>query len=216
MMRVILLGPPGAGKGTQAKDVSDKLGIPHISSGDIFRGEMKSGSELGKKLQTFVNAGQLVPDDLTTEIVVKRLAQADCRKGYLLDGFPRTLTQAESLDRELGKSGAKVDAVICLNLDGRVITERMGGRRVCPSCGASYHVATLKPKVDGVCDRCQAKLVQRDDDKPETVKQRLDVYAKSTAPLIEYYAKRGMLKNVDADGTPAEVRSRVFAGLGVE
>ncbi len=215
-MRVILLGPPGAGKGTQAKDVSDKLGIPHISSGDIFRAEMKSGSELGKKLQTYVNAGQLVPDALTTEIVVKRLGQADCRKGYLLDGFPRTLAQAESLDQELGRAGAKVDAVICLNLDGQVILDRMGGRRVCPSCGASYHVATLKPKVDGVCDRCQAKLVQRDDDKPETVKQRLEVYAKSTAPLIEYYTKRGVLKNVDADGTLAEVRSRVFAGLGVE
>lgn len=215
-MRVILLGPPGAGKGTQAKDVSDKLGIPHISSGDIFRGEMKSGSELGKKLQTFVNAGQLVPDDLTTEIVVKRLSQGDCQKGYLLDGFPRTLAQAESLDRELDKSGVQMDAVICLELAGERITERMGGRRVCPSCGASFHLTTLKPKVEGVCDRCQAKLVQRDDDKPETVQQRLEVYAKSTAPLIQYYTQRCVLKAVDADGTPAEVRSRVFAALGVD
>jgi adenylate kinase len=176
---------------------------------------MKSGSEFGKKLQTFVNAGQLVPDDLTTEIVVKRLGQGDCRKGYLLDGFPRTVAQAESLDRELGKSGAKIDAVVCLELDGETITKRMGGRRVCPSCGASFHVATLKPKVKGVCDRCGAALVQRDDDKPETVKQRLAVYAKSTAPLIEYYTARGVLKGVDAEGTPAEVRSRVFAVLGV-
>lgn len=215
-MKVILLGPPGAGKGTQAKDVSDKLSLPHISSGDIFRGEMKSGSELGKKLQTFVNTGLLVPDDLTTEIVVKRLGQADCRQGYLLDGFPRTLAQAESLDCELGKSGARIDAVVCLELSGARIMERMGGRRVCPSCGASFHVATLKPKVEGVCDRCQARLVQRDDDKPETVRERLEVYAKSTVPLIAYYTKCGVLKGVDADGTPAEVRSRVFAALGVD
>lgn len=212
-MRVILFGPPGAGKGTQAKNASDKLAIPHVSSGDIFRGEMKSGSELGQKLQTFVNAGQLVPDDLTTEIVVRRLQQDDCSKGYLLDGFPRTLAQAESLDGELQKTGDTIDAVVYLDLAAEKIMDRMAGRRVCPSCGASFHVVTLKPKVEGICDRCGAGLTQREDDKPETVKQRLDVYADSTSPLVDYYEQKGLLRRVDADGSPDDVRERVLSAL---
>jgi adenylate kinase len=214
-MRVILLGPPGSGKGTQAKDVGERLGIPHISSGDIFRGEMSSGSALGEKLKTFVNAGQLVPDELTTEIVVRRLKQDDCRRGYLLDGFPRTVAQAESLDRELSRLGQKMNAVVCLELQAERIAARMAGRRVCLKCGASYHLETLRPKVEGVCDGCGSKLVQRDDDRPATVKERLAVYAEKTAPLIAYYERQGVLRRVDADGTPEDVRSRVFAALGV-
>lgn len=213
-MRVILLGPPGAGKGTQAKAVSEKLSIPHISSGDIFRGEMSSGSELGERLKTFVNAGQLVPDDLTTEIVVNRLNQDDCADGYLLDGFPRTLAQAESLDRELQKQQGGIDAVVYLDLAGEKIAARMAGRRVCPKCGASYHVETLPPKKPGICDRCGAELVQRDDDRPETVRERLQVYESSTAPLVDYYESKGVLRRVDADGSPEAVRDRVFAALG--
>jgi adenylate kinase len=214
-MRIVLLGPPGAGKGTQAKDVSERLSVPHISSGDIFRGEMNAGTELGKKLKGFVNAGQLVPDDLTTEIVVSRLSRADCAKGYLLDGFPRTLAQAESLDRELGAKGQKLSVALNLDIAAEKIAERMAGRRMCRQCGASYHLVTLRPKVEGVCDRCGGELYQRDDDKPETVKQRLDVYFRSTAPLVEFYRAKGILKQVNADGTPEEVRERVFAALNV-
>jgi len=210
-----MLGPPGAGKGTQAKDVSDKLKVPHISSGDIFRGQMDAGTEQGKKLQEYVNAGQLVPDDLTTRIVVGRLSQDDCAGGYLLDGFPRTLAQAESLDGELSADGATLDVALYLDLAAEKIAARMAGRRMCRQCGAPYHVATLKPKVEGVCDRCGGELYQRDDDKPETVKDRLDVYFESTAPLVDYYEARGLLKRVDADGTPEEVRSRVFDELGI-
>ena len=214
-MRVVLLGPPGSGKGTQAKDAGVKLGVPHVSSGDIFRAEMASGTELGEKLKTYVNSGKLVPDALTTEIVVNRLGRDDCGKGFLVDGFPRTLAQAESLDRELDRLGQRLDAVVYLDLASERIMERMAGRRVCPKCGASFHVVTLKPKVDGVCDRCGAALVQRDDDRPETVQDRLGVYARSTAPLVEYYETQGLLRRVDADGTPEEVRERVFAALGV-
>lgn len=212
-MRIILLGPPGAGKGTQAKEASDALGVPHVSSGDIFRAEMSADSDLGRKLKTFVNAGQLVPDDLTTEIVVKRLGHDDCSAGYLLDGFPRTLAQAESLDRELAKETHGVDAVVYLDLAAERIMARMTGRRVCPKCGASFHVVSLKPKAEGVCDRCGAGLVQRDDDKPDTVRRRLAVYAESTAPLVEHYEAKGVLRRVDADGTPEDVRARVLAAL---
>ncbi|HOI54049.1 MAG TPA: adenylate kinase [Phycisphaerae bacterium] len=214
-MRIVLLGPPGAGKGTQAKDVSEKLSVPHISSGDIFRGEMNAGTELGKKLKEFVNAGQLVPDDLTTEIVVGRLSRDDCASGYLLDGFPRTLAQAESLDRELGAKGQKLRVALNLDIAAEKIADRMAGRRMCRQCGASYHLVTLRPKAEGVCDRCGGELYQRDDDKPETVKQRLDVYFRSTAPLVQYYQAKGILKQVNADGTPEEVRQRVFAALNV-
>jgi len=213
-MRVILLGPPGSGKGTQAKEASARLGVPHVSSGDIFRAEMGAGSPLGERLKSYVNQGQLVPDELTTEIVVARLSQPDCRQGYLLDGFPRTLAQAESLDRELARRGQRLDAVVCLELQAERIMARMAGRRVCPQCGASYHLVTLKPKVDGVCDRCGSALVQRDDDKPETVRERLEIYAGKTAPLIDYYQRQGVLRRVDGDAAPDEVRTRVFAALG--
>jgi len=189
--------------------------VPHISSGDIFRGEMNAGTELGKKLKEFVNAGQLVPDDLTTEIVVGRLSRDDCASGYLLDGFPRTLAQAESLDRELGAKGQKLRVALNLDIAAEKIADRMAGRRMCRQCGASYHLVTLRPKAEGVCDRCGGELYQRDDDKPETVKQRLDVYFRSTAPLVQYYQAKGILKQVNADGTPEEVRQRVFAALNV-
>lgn len=214
-MRLVILGPPGAGKGTQAKDISEKLEVPHISSGDIFRGEINAGTKRGRKLQEYVDAGQLVPDDVTTEIVVDRLRRDDCADGYLLDGFPRTQAQAERLDRELSASGATLDAAVYLDLAAEKVSARMAGRRMCRQCGASYHLLTLKPKVEGVCDRCGGELYQRNDDKPETVKDRLDVYFESTAPLVDYYQARGLLKRVDADGTPEEVRSRVFDGLGI-
>ncbi len=210
-----MLGPPGAGKGTQAKHITEKIEVPHISSGDIFRGEINAGTKRGKKLQEYVDAGQLVPDDVTTEIVVDRLRRDDCADGYLLDGFPRTQTQAERLDRELSDSGATLDAAVYLDLAAEKISARMAGRRMCRQCGASYHQVTLKPKVEGVCDRCGGQLYQRDDDKPETVRDRLDVYFESTAPLVDYYEARGLLKRVDADGTPEEVRSRVFDRLGI-
>jgi adenylate kinase len=213
-MRLILLGPPGAGKGTQAADTSARLGVPHISSGDIFRAEMKAESPLGQRLKGFVNAGKLVPDDLTTEIVVQRLKKDDCRNGYLLDGFPRTLAQAESLAGELARMDQALDAVVYLDLAAERIMERMAGRRVC-ACGASYHVVTMPPKAEGVCDRCGRPLRQREDDKPETVKARIEIYAESTAPLVEFYERQGLLRRVDADGTPEEVRGRVFAALGL-
>ncbi len=215
-MRIILLGPPGAGKGTQAKYLSEKLGVPHVSSGDIFRGEMGAGTDLGEKLKSFVNSGELVPDDLTTKIVVKRLGQEDCREGFLLDGFPRTLAQAKSLEHEMSGSDQKIDAALLLDLAPERITERMAGRRVCPECGASFHLVTLPPKVEGVCDRCGAKLIQRDDDRPETVRDRLEVYEKQTAPLVAYYEGKGVLRRVDADASPEDVRARLYAALGLE
>jgi adenylate kinase len=209
------MGPPGAGKGTHAKELSARLAIPHISSGDIFRGEMATGTELGEQLKKFVNAGQLVPDDLTTRIVVKRLGQADCGKGYLLDGFPRTLAQARSLDTELSRSGQKIDLVVYLDAAADLIARRMAGRRMCRKCGSPYHTVTLKPKVEGVCDRCGGELYQRDDDQPETVKDRLRVYEEKTAPLIEYYREQGLLRRVDGGGTVAEVQAQLLPLLGL-
>ena len=175
-MKLIMLGAPGAGKGTQAKKIAEKYGIPHISTGDIFRANIKNGTELGNKAKSYMEKGLLVPDELTCDLVVDRIAQEDCKNGYVLDGFPRTIPQAEALKAALGKMGTTIDYAINVEVPDENIVKRMGGRRACLACGCTYHVVYNAPKVEDVCDVCGAKLVLRDDDKPETVKKRLDVY----------------------------------------
>lgn len=196
-MKIIMLGAPGAGKGTQAKKIADKYQIPHISTGDIFRANIKEGTELGKKAKTFMDAGKLVPDELTIDLLMDRISRPDCANGYVLDGFPRTIPQAESLEAALEKRGEKIDYAINVEVPDENIIRRMGGRRACLNCGATYHVVHIPTKVEGICDRCGSELVLRDDDKPETVKKRLDVYHEQTQPLIEFYSQRGVLVNVD-------------------
>lgn len=197
MLRTILLGPPGAGKGTQATKIVEKFGIPHISTGDIFRDNIKRGTELGKKAQEYMNKGELVPDDLVIEIATTRLLEDDCKKGFLLDGFPRTVYQAEKLDEFLNKHGAKVDHVINIFADKEELIKRLTGRRVCKSCGNSFHVVNIPPKKEGVCDYCGGELYQRADDTIDTVENRIDVYNKQTLPLVEYYKKAGVLTEID-------------------
>ena len=197
-MRIVLLGAPGAGKGTQAGVLSKKLDIPHISTGDIFRANIQNGTELGLKAKEFIDSGKLVPDDLTINIVKDRLLKRDCQKGFILDGFPRTIPQAESLDNELNGLGIKLDAAINLEVPDEVIVNRMKGRRVCGKCGKPYNIHTLKPKQEGVCDVCGGPLLIRDDDKEETVRERLRVYYKNTEPLIGYYDSKGILYNFDS------------------
>jgi adenylate kinase len=196
-MRIIMLGAPGAGKGTQAKMISEKYGIPHISTGDIFRSNIKNGTELGRKAKTYMDQGQLVPDELTCDLVVDRIAQDDAKNGYVLDGFPRTIPQAEALKSALEKRGEKIDFAIDVDVPDENIVTRMSGRRACVSCGATYHIVYNPPKQEGICDVCGKELVLRDDDKPETVKKRLEVYHRQTQPLIDYYKKDGVLVRVD-------------------
>lgn len=196
-MKIIMLGAPGAGKGTQAKKIADKYQIPHISTGDIFRANIKEGTELGKKAKTFMDAGKLVPDELTIDLLMDRISRPDCANGYVLDGFPRTIPQAESLEAALEKRGEKIDYAINVEVPDENIIHRMSGRRACLNCGATYHVVYIPTRVEGICDRCGSELVLRDDDKPETVKKRLDVYHEQTQPLIEFYSQRGVLVNVD-------------------
>ena len=191
-MKIIMLGAPGAGKGTQAKMIADKYGVPHISTGDIFRANIKEGTELGKKAKTYMDKGLLVPDELVVDLVVDRVKNPDCEKGYVLDGFPRTIPQAEALDT----MGVDIQYVINIDVPDEVITKRMSGRRVCQDCGRPYHIESLKPAVDGVCDDCGGTLVQRKDDHPDTVLARLAVYHKETEPLANYYDKQGKLVNV--------------------
>ncbi len=198
-MKIIMLGAPGAGKGTQAKKIADKYDIPHISTGDIFRANIKDGTPLGKKAKTFMEQGLLVPDELVVDLVVDRLSKDDCKKGYILDGFPRTIPQAESLDKALTDINEKIDFAINVEVPDENIVSRMSGRRACPSCGATYHIVHAPTKIEGKCDRCNGDLILRDDDKPETVKKRLDVYHTQTQPLIDYYTKKGIL--VEVDGT---------------
>ncbi|MFO8012682.1 MAG: adenylate kinase [Phycisphaerae bacterium] len=209
-MRLVFMGPPGAGKGTQAKQTAERYGIPHVSSGDIFRAEIAGETDLGKQIKEYLDSGALVPDEITVKAVVGRLQADDCRDGWLLDGFPRTEPQARALDEALEESGHTLDAVVYLSVDPEVIVKRMSGRRVCPQCGRSYHTEHIPPETEGKCDACGADLVTRDDDKPETVRQRLATYQEATAPLIEYYEKRGLLIRVDGSGTPDEVRQRLF------
>lgn len=208
-MKVIMLGAPGAGKGTQAKKLAAEYSIPHISTGDIFRANIKEGTELGKKAKAYMDAGQLVPDELVCDLVVDRIQQDDCNNGYLLDGFPRTIPQAEALDAAVEKLGEKIDYAVNIDVPDDNIINRMSGRRACVGCGATYHIVFNPPKVEDVCDVCGKSLILRDDDKPETVKTRLDVYHAQTQPLIDYYAGRGVL--VTVDGT--QNMDKVFADI---
>ena len=213
-MRIIMLGAPGAGKGTQAKLISERYGIPHISTGDIFRSNIKNGTELGKKAKTYMDQGQLVPDELTCDLVVDRIAQDDAKDGYVLDGFPRTIPQAEALKHALEGRGESVDFAIDVDVPDENIIKRMSGRRACVSCGATYHVVYNPPKKEGVCDVCGSGLILRDDDKPETVKKRLDVYHSQTQPLIDYYQKDGVLKEVDGTREIDTIFSQIQKLLG--
>ena len=196
-MKIIMLGAPGAGKGTQAKKIAAKYGIPHISTGDIFRANIKNGTELGKKAKTYMDQGLLVPDELVVDLVVDRGNQDDCENGYVLDGFPRTIPQAEALTEALEKMGQKVDFAIDVNVPDENIVKRMGGRRACVTCGATYHMVYAPTKKEGICDTCGGELILRDDDKPETVQKRLNVYHDQTQPLIDYYTSQGILRTVD-------------------
>lgn len=213
-MKIIMLGAPGAGKGTQAKRIAEKYGIPHISTGDIFRANIKSNTELGKKAKTYMDQGLLVPDELVVDLVVDRLGQEDAKEGYVLDGFPRTIPQAEALDAALLKKGEKVDYAINIEVPDTAIVERMSGRRSCSQCGASYHVAFNPPKIEGVCDVCGGTLILRDDDKKETVEKRLSVYHEQTKPLIDYYTGQNIIKEVDGTMSMDEVFNAITGILG--
>lgn len=196
-MKIIMLGAPGAGKGTQAKMIADKYGVPHISTGDIFRANIKNGTELGMEAKKYMDQGLLVPDELTVKILLDRVAADDCKNGYVLDGFPRTIPQAEVLDNALNGLGDKIDYAIDVDVPDENIVKRMSGRRACLACGATYHMEHVPPKAEGICDRCGKELVLRDDDKAETVLNRLKVYHKQTQPLIDFYGAKGILKTVD-------------------
>ena len=208
-MKIIMLGAPGAGKGTQAKQIADKFSIPHISTGDIFRANIKEGTELGKKAKGYMDAGELVPDELVCDLVVDRIQKEDCANGFILDGFPRTIPQAEALTEALNAIGQKIDYAIDIEVDDAQIVERMGGRRACLGCGATYHIINIPPKKEGICDRCGSEIILRDDDKPETVQNRLNVYHEQTQPLIDYYKNEGILSSVD--GT--QPMDKVFADI---
>ena len=213
-MKIIMLGAPGAGKGTQAKKIAEKYQIPHISTGDIFRANIKNGTELGKKAKTYMDQGALVPDELTCDLVVDRIQQEDCKNGYVLDGFPRTIPQAECLTDALNKLGEKMDYAVNVDVPDENIVNRMGGRRACVGCGATYHIVFNAPKTEGICDTCGEKLILRADDAPETVQNRLNVYHDQTQPLIDYYEKAGILKNVDGTVDMEEVFQAIVAILG--
>ncbi len=213
-MKIIMLGAPGAGKGTQAKKIAEKYGVPHISTGDIFRANIKNGTELGKKAKTYMDQGLLVPDELVVELVADRITQDDCAKGFVLDGFPRTIPQAEALDAALEKMGTSMDYAIDVDVPDENIINRMSGRRACLDCGATYHIVTIPTKVDGICDTCGSKVVLREDDKPETVQKRLEVYHAQTQPLIEYYKKQNVLRTVDGTQPMDEVFEAIVDILG--
>lgn len=213
-MKIIMLGAPGAGKGTQAKKIAAKYDIPHISTGDIFRANIKNGTELGNKAKTYMDQGLLVPDELVVDLVVDRVQQDDCKNGYVLDGFPRTIPQAEALDKALAALGDKVDYAIDVNVPDENIVNRMGGRRACVGCGATYHLVYAPTKTEGICDVCGKELVLRDDDKPETVQKRLNVYHEQTQPLIDYYTNAGILKTVDGTVDINDVFAAIVEILG--
>ena len=213
-MKIIMLGAPGAGKGTQAKKIAAKYDIPHISTGDIFRANIKNGTELGNKAKTYMDQGLLVPDELVVDLVVDRVQQDDCKNGYVLDGFPRTIPQAEALDKALTALGDKVDYAIDVNVPDENIVNRMGGRRACVGCGATYHLLYAPTKTEGICDVCGKELILRDDDKPETVQKRLNVYHEQTQPLIDYYTTAGILKTVDGTVDINDVFAAIVEILG--
>ena len=213
-MKIIMLGAPGAGKGTQAKQIAAKYEIPHISTGDIFRANIKEGTELGKKAKAFMDKGELVPDELTCDLVMDRIQQDDCKNGFILDGFPRTIPQAEALTAALEKIGQKMDYAIDVDVPDENIVNRMSGRRACLNCGATYHIVSIPTKVEGICDRCGSPVVLRDDDKPETVLKRLGVYHDQTQPLIDYYTQSGILKEVDGTIDIDDVFAEIVRILG--
>ena len=214
-MRWIFLGPPGAGKGTQAARLAERAGVPQIATGDMFRAAVREGTPLGLEAKRYMEAGQLVPDEVTLGLVRERLAQPDCRAGFLLDGFPRTVAQAEGLKDVLAGLGVRLDGVLYFDVPDAVVVERLSGRRVCPACGATYHVRFDPPRVEGRCDRCGAELVQRADDREETVRQRLAVYREQTEPLVRYYREAGLLHTVEADRPIAEVEAAIARITGV-
>ena len=205
-MKIIMLGAPGAGKGSQASRIATEYQLPHISTGDIFRANLKEETELGKKAKSFMDKGELVPDDITIAMLLDRIHKEDCKNGYILDGFPRTIPQAEALKEALAKKDEKIDLALDVEASDELIIKRMAGRRTCPACGAIYHIVTLPPKTEGICDRCGADLIQRKDDNEETVKNRLKIYHEVTEPLISYYKKEGILEEIDG----AEELDKVF------
>lgn len=213
-MKIIMLGAPGAGKGTQAKKIAEKYQIPHVSTGDIFRSNIKEGTQLGRKAKEYMDQGALVPDELTIGMLMDRIQQKDCSNGYVLDGFPRTIPQAESLQKAITEMGQKIDFAINVDVPDENIINRMSGRRACISCGATYHIVYNPSKVAGICDVCGSELVLRDDDKPETVKKRLAVYHDQTRPLIDYYKEAGVLVNVDGTQELNKVFSDITDILG--
>lgn len=213
-MKIIMLGAPGAGKGTQAKKIAAKYSIPHISTGDIFRANIKNGTELGLKAKSYMDAGGLVPDEIAIGMLLDRIHQADCENGYVLDGFPRTIPQAESLTEALKKNGEAIDFAVNVDVPDENIINRMSGRRACLNCGATYHIVYNAPKTENVCDTCGQELVLRDDDKPETVKKRLDVYHDQTQPLIDYYKNEGVLAEVDGTLDMEDVFQAIVKILG--
>lgn len=213
-MKIIMLGAPGAGKGTQAKMIAEKYGIPHVSTGDIFRANIKNGTQLGMEAKQYMDKGLLVPDELTVKILLDRVANEDCRNGYVLDGFPRTIPQAQVLDKALEELKDGIDYAIDVDVPDENIVKRMSGRRACLSCGATYHIEYVPPKAEGICNDCGQALVLRDDDKPETVQNRLSVYHEQTQPLIEFYAAKGVLKTVDGTKDMKDVFEEIVKILG--
>jgi len=212
-MQAILLGPPGAGKGTQAKMLTERYGVPQVSTGDILRAAVAAGTPLGKEAKAYMDRGALVPDEVVIGIVRDRLGEPDCRKGYLLDGFPRTVAQAEALSRMLKKLGAPLPRVASLEVGEEELVKRLSGRRTCPACGEPFHVESHPPRVEGICDKCGGRLIQREDDREETIRRRLQVYRKETEPLIGYYQNQGLLKTVNGLGEAGEVFARVSRAL---
>lgn len=213
-MKIVMLGAPGAGKGTQAKMIAEKYGIPHVSTGDIFRANIKNGTALGMEAKTYMDQGRLVPDELTVKILLDRVAQPDCANGYVLDGFPRTIPQAEVLDEALREQGEKLDWAVNVDVPDGNIVKRMSGRRACLKCGATYHLEHIPPKKEGVCDACGSELVLRDDDRPETVQNRLKVYHEQTQPLIDFYTGKGILRSVDGTKDMRDVFAAITEILG--
>jgi adenylate kinase len=215
-MRIILLGAPGAGKGSQAVLMAEKLNIPHISTGDIFRDNMRKGTELGRKAKGYMDKGQLVPDDLTVEIVKDRLSMEDCEKGFILDGFPRTLPQAEYLENAVADMGMKIDYAVDIYAPDETIIKRLAGRRICATCGSNYHTKSHPPKIEGICDECGGTVVLRNDDKEATVLKRLVAYHEQTEPLIDYYKSKGKLLRIDGTGSIEDTYAALLDALGID
>ncbi len=212
-MKLILLGPPGAGKGTQAVRLVEHYGIPQISTGDILRKAVKEGTELGVLAKKYMDKGELVPDEVVIGIIRERIKEPDCGKGYILDGFPRTIAQAQALDEMLEKEGTSIDHVVNISVEDEEIVKRLTGRRMCPKCGAGYHVVFDPPKKEGICDKCGGELIQRDDDREETIRARLEVYRQQTEPLIEYYEEKGLLRTIPGEGKMEEIFQAILKAL---